>query len=107
MIRFFFKLSPECYCWILALTYLAIIHPAEEHFSLCFFHLMGFTWCPGCGIGHSISYIFHGNFNAAWNAHPMGFVAIPVLGYRIIQLIGGALTAVKSHLLMNTTSRLS
>lgn len=70
-----------------ALTYLACINPAAEHMSLCVFHWLGITWCPGCGIGHSISYALHGDWTSAWQSHFMGIPAIAIICFRITQLL--------------------
>ncbi|MEO7265208.1 MAG: DUF2752 domain-containing protein [Ferruginibacter sp.] len=77
----------ELSCWIGGLCFLAIINPTEEHFTICVFRWMGFSHCPGCGLGHSVSWIFHGDFRASWHAHPLGAVAIVVLCSRIFTLI--------------------
>jgi hypothetical protein len=62
--------------------------PATDgHFSFCIFKLLGIDFCPGCGIGHSISYIFHGDIAASFSAHPLGMFAIVVIIYRIFTLI--------------------
>jgi len=65
---------------------LAFSNPQEEHYSLCLFHHMGLPFCPGCGIGHSISYFFHGRMIDSFHAHPLGFLAVIIIFFRIIQL---------------------
>ena len=67
--------------------YLAMINPAESHFSFCLFNRLGFTWCPGCGIGHSISYLLHGDVIKSFQTHVLGTFALLVIVYRILQLI--------------------
>ncbi|MEX2601934.1 MAG: DUF2752 domain-containing protein, partial [Balneolaceae bacterium] len=44
-------------------------------------------YCPGEGLGRSISFLFRGMFTAAWQANPAGFVALPILSVRIVQLL--------------------
>lgn len=74
----------ELLVWTTGLLLLAFMNPgSSEHFSLCLFNRLGFTSCPGCGIGHAISWLFHGNLNESWRAHPLGIVAVPVLLHRI------------------------
>lgn len=68
------------------MLYLAVINPAAAHVSLCPIKNLGFAWCPGCGLGHSISYIFHGEIEKSWNSHPLGLFAISVIFHRIITL---------------------
>lgn len=48
---------------------------------------MGFQFCPGCGLGHSISYLFHGQVQDSLNAHPLGILALPVISFRIFKLV--------------------
>lgn len=67
--------------------YLAMINPSESHFSFCLFNRLGFTWCPGCGIGHSISYLLHGDVIKSFQTHMLGTFALLVIVYRILQLI--------------------
>ena len=83
---YYFKTHLEGFIWIAALIILAISNPHEEHYSLCVFHNLGFSFCPGCGIGHSISHFFHGNLETSFRSHPMGIPAIIILTYRIIQI---------------------
>ncbi|QKJ33217.1 DUF2752 domain-containing protein [Mucilaginibacter mali] len=76
----------ELLFWVAALIALGFSDPTQTHFVLCPLRLMGFTWCPGCGIGHAIAYLFHGNIAASWHAHWLGIPALAVLLYRIVTL---------------------
>jgi len=77
----------EITAWISALTLLAFMNPSTDaHYSFCIFKFMGISYCPGCGLGHSISYLFHGNLKASLDAHPLGIVAVPVIITRIYKL---------------------
>ncbi|MEP7251946.1 MAG: DUF2752 domain-containing protein [Ginsengibacter sp.] len=79
----FFELS----FWIMALVLLAFMDPeADSHYSFCIFKMTGITFCPGCGLGHSISYLFHGELRQSIHAHPFGILAVPVIVYRVFQL---------------------
>jgi len=80
------KINLELLFSIMALLYLATINPAAAHVSLCPVKNFGFDWCPGCGLGHAISYIFHGEIEKSWNSHPLGWFAIIVITHRIITL---------------------
>ncbi|MCP4550605.1 MAG: DUF2752 domain-containing protein [Bacteroidetes bacterium] len=82
----FIRANLEAIIWIAALVLLAFSSPHEEHYSLCVFHNLGFSYCPGCGIGHSISYFFHGEIVTSFHAHPLGIVAIGIIFFRIVQL---------------------
>ncbi|HBQ58412.1 MAG TPA: DUF2752 domain-containing protein [Balneolaceae bacterium] len=65
------------------LLLLAFMNPENAGTSLCFFEWAGINFCPGEGLGHSISYSFRGNFEAAFQAHIAGPFAILVLSARI------------------------
>jgi hypothetical protein len=80
-------LSIEAYIWIAGLLALAFLTPGESHFTLCPLANMGFEHCPGCGLGKSITFLFHGNIMESFKAHPLGIFAVGVLVYRIITLI--------------------
>jgi hypothetical protein len=78
----------EAIAWTIGLVYLACIDPqASNHLTLCPFKILGFNHCPGCGLGLSISYLLHGDPVNAWNSHPLGFFAVPILVLRIVSLI--------------------
>jgi len=84
--KLFFKYF-ELIFWIAALIALAICDPAQpSHFTLCPFRLLGITWCPGCGIGHAIAFLFHGDIARSFNAHWFGIPALGIITWRIIVL---------------------
>lgn len=77
--------------WVLALILLATAVPVEpghvHHFTLCPLANMGFDWCPGCGIGRSITQLFHGNVGASLEHHWFGIPALVIIVWRIVELI--------------------
>jgi hypothetical protein len=78
----------EAWFWILALVSLALSTPTHEtHFSFCIFKMMGIDFCPGCGLGHSIIFLFHGDFIDSWNTHPLAILAVAVLIHRIFVIL--------------------
>lgn len=78
----------ELFAWTTGLLLLAFMNPAaEEHFSFCIFKWMGISFCPGCGLGHSISWLFHGELVRSFNEHPLGIFAVIILLQRIYTLI--------------------
>lgn len=90
----------ELLAWIGGLIYLAAINPySTDHFNLCPFKAVGIDFCPGCGLGKSISFIFHGDFYSSFFQHPLGIFAIIVLTTRIYQLIKSKFTTNKSEVL--------
>lgn len=85
----YFKLIGfETAIWFTGLIFLAFFNsPAESHFTICPFAYVGIEFCPGCGLGRSISYLFQGDFAASLNSHPLGILALIIISYRIITLI--------------------
>ncbi len=59
----------------------------ENHFTLCPLAVIGLEWCPGCGIGRSITQLFHGNIEDSWKHHWFGMPALLILLYRISTLV--------------------
>jgi hypothetical protein len=89
------QLPTEALIWTLALLGLAWFQPLNDaHFTICPLALAGFDFCPGCGLGRSISYLFHGQFSQSIQTHPLGLVAVFILVHRIITL---TLTHIKHY----------
>ncbi|RYD76854.1 MAG: DUF2752 domain-containing protein [Sphingobacteriales bacterium] len=84
-----FKSFPlELFFWVTALVLLATANANEHHFTLCPLANLGYEgWCPGCGLGRSISYIFHGEFTESFSQHWFGFPALLIILYRVYTLI--------------------
>lgn len=80
------SLPLELIIWIAAITFLYIDYPFNEQHSFCIVKLMGFSWCPGCGIGRAISLFMHGEFMQSFHAHYLGSFALLVLLQRIVIL---------------------
>ncbi|MCU0469569.1 MAG: DUF2752 domain-containing protein [Arcicella sp.] len=80
------KINIELLFWISGLIWLAVMNPSESHFTLCPIKNLGLSFCPGCGLGHSISYLFHGEIQESLHHHPLGIFALIVIFYRIFQL---------------------
>ena len=59
----------------------------DPHYSFCLFKMLGLPFCPGCGLGHSISYLFHGNIKASLSSHPLGIFAVVIISLRIYKLL--------------------
>lgn len=84
-----FKLKHlEAWFWVAAIMVLAFIDPvAEGHGSLCLFKHMGFPFCPGCGLGHSIAWLFRAELLNSFKAHPLGIPAVVILLTRSFVLL--------------------
>jgi len=73
--------------WVAGLICLALANPTNQsHFTLCPLKLLGFKWCPGCGLGHSISFLFHGDIKNSFHAHWLGIPALGIILNRIYVL---------------------
>lgn len=92
-------LPVEALTWMLGLLSLAVLPvPEGDHVTICPLHHLGFAWCPGCGLGRSISLLFHGEAMRSLEVHPLGIFAVIILSFRIFQLTKHYLTAYgKSH----------
>ena len=78
----------EALIWISGLTYLVFFSPLDQtHFTICPLANAGIDFCPGCGLGHSITLFFHGKFIQSFNVHPLGFFALIIIIHRIYSLV--------------------
>ncbi|GAB5520997.1 MAG: hypothetical protein RhofKO_32480 [Rhodothermales bacterium] len=85
------RLPLEALIWTAGLIALACTNPnAPGLFDLCVFKWLGFSGCPGCGLGHAIAHLFRGEWLASWQAHPLGVPALLVLVGRIVTLLRAA-----------------
>ncbi|MEO1054612.1 MAG: DUF2752 domain-containing protein [Bacteroidota bacterium] len=79
-------ISREAVIWTVALVLLAMMDTEASHATLCPLSNLGFDFCPGCGLGRSIAYLFQGEIYRSLSMHPLGIVAVPFFIYRIISL---------------------
>lgn len=78
----------ELIFWIGSLLAILTINPeAGNHFSICPLDNLGFSWCPGCGLGRSMNFLARGDFQASWSMHPLAMLAYVVIFHRIWTLI--------------------
>lgn len=88
LLAFIKILNFELMLWIAGLAFLAIYTPdIDHHFSICPIKNLGFSFCPGCGLGESISLLFRFQFIESFNAHPLGILALIILLNRIALLL--------------------
>jgi hypothetical protein len=83
----FFRKNFELIFWVSALVLLFTMVPSTEHFTLCPLANLGLSFCPGCGIGHSIHEAMWFDFSASFSSHPLGIFALIIILFRIIKLI--------------------
>ncbi len=83
----------EVIFWVTALLLLACMKPdVDAHYSFCILKFIGFQKCPGCGLGHSISFLFHGDIRKSLDAHPLGIFALIVIFAYLIPYFFGIIT---------------
>jgi hypothetical protein len=84
----FISKNLEALMWLAGLVYLVLINPySADHLNLCAFNAIGIDSCPGCGLGKSISMIFHGDITHSFESHPLGIIALLIITFRIVTLI--------------------
>lgn len=86
-IKHYFKSYFEITAFSLGLLLLALMNPETATGpGLCLLENLGSPYCPGDGLGHSISFIFRGEFNNALEANMLGPFSLVVLSGRIFYL---------------------
>jgi len=81
-----FFLHFELIALALGLLLAASIVPGSDEPTFCLFNRSGIDFCPGCGLGRSISLAFRGQLTASFQMHPAGILAIFILLYRIVSI---------------------
>lgn len=81
----FLKKYCEQLLWLAGLVLLFCLNPASSSFSLCFFKLLGFNSCPGCGLGHAIHHLLHLHLRASFEAHKLGGPALLFIAHTILK----------------------
>jgi len=76
----------EAFVWITGLTLMAVMSPVDAHASFCPLKNLGFSFCPGCGLGHAIAWLFRGDLVQSFHAHPLGIAAVLILTWRIVDI---------------------
>jgi len=84
------RFPAELIFWTTALVLLATAEPhhhlQEHHFTFCPLANMGIDWCPGCGLGRSVTQLFHWNLKESFKMHWFGVPATLIIMYRIVVL---------------------
>lgn len=94
----------ELLFWVSALLGLAFaepeIHGHVHHFTLCPLANMGIEWCPGCGLGRSITQLLNGNIEASLAHHWFGIPAVLIILFRVWALFKLELNKFKGYKLI-------
>ena len=81
----------EAVVWLGGLAAMATLDPsATADPSWCLFDRAGVSFCPGCGLGHSVAHLARGHLAASFAAHPLGIPAVAVLLARSGRLLHDA-----------------
>ena len=83
LIRKYFFLHFE---WIVLMTGLLLmifLDPFSQAESICPAKRLNLQFCPGCGLGRSISQLFRGEFVTSIQTHPAGILATMIIPARI------------------------
>ena len=76
----------EWVVFFIGLLLMATMNPYVDGTSLCLFETLGLKYCPGEGLGHSIAFLFRGEYKAALEANLMGPLVVVGLSTRIITI---------------------
>lgn len=78
------KILSQPFIWSAALVVL-YFSDVTGSFTICPLKLLGFHFCPGCGIGTAIHHALHFNFQQSFAAHYLGLPAIIIIVYSILK----------------------
>jgi hypothetical protein len=79
--------SLEAWFWICGLAAVAAMDPqSERHFTIFLPDLFFDIKSPGYGLGHSISFLFRGDFLQSLEAHYLGPLAVVIILHRVQHL---------------------
>jgi hypothetical protein len=85
------RAGPEPFLWLAALAALALMDPSSGNgISICPLHNLGITWCPGCGLGRSVSLFLRGDIPGSFRAHILGMPAAAILVCRAASMLKDA-----------------
>ena len=76
----------EWMVFLVGLILLAGMNPYVDGTSFCLLDILGFAYCPGEGLGHSIAFLFRGELAMSLEANLMGVVVVVGLSVRIISI---------------------
>ena len=88
----YWRVGIETLVWITAFVYLAIHNPyIQTGFTICPLENIGFHYCPGCGLGRSVSFLLHGDVVRSFQTHILGIPATIIFLFRTFSLTSKAI----------------
>jgi len=88
--------TKEAWIWLVALAFLASSNPSGQHYSFCLFNNLGIPFCPGCGLGRSITLLFNGDVKQSFLCHPLGIPAVILLFSRIFTVLRNSIQQIET-----------
>lgn len=74
--------------WLTSIVYLFTLSDYDSHhFTICPLSNLGIDFCPGCGLGRSVSMVLHGHFIESFDYHWFGIPATLIILFRIFQVV--------------------
>jgi hypothetical protein len=64
----------------------AMLNPLVASESFCIIYRAGLEFCPGCGLGRSVAFLFRGDFWSSMQMHPAGIPAVGIILGRIVTI---------------------
>jgi hypothetical protein len=84
----YYKIPWELLFWIFGIVGIFFIDPfASEHHTICPIGYLGFSWCPGCGLGRAMKLLLLGEWSSSFSIHPLAGFAWIIIFLRILKLI--------------------
>ncbi len=85
------RVPVEAVVWTAGLVALACTNPeAEALIEACVSKWVFGISCPGCGLGHAVTYLFRGEIALSFQTHPLGPLAVVILVGRVLGLVRAA-----------------
>lgn len=76
----------EWIAFLTGLVLMATMNPYTTGKTFCLIERAGIPFCPGHGLGHSIAFLFRGEFALAFKSNFFGPFAVIILSHRIITI---------------------
>ncbi|MCC5915026.1 MAG: DUF2752 domain-containing protein [Balneolaceae bacterium] len=65
---------------------MALLNPYADTASFCIIDRMGFSFCPGTGLGRSIALLFRGELSASVEMNILGVPALVIISSRVVTI---------------------
>ena len=76
----------EWLAFLFGLILMGTLDPTVQGTSLCLLDFIGIDFCPGDGLGHSIAWLFRGEWSNSIKANLFGPLAVVILSLRILHI---------------------